>query len=368
MRICMSMCTITLLLVCCSRCMAQQYITPVQAEQAVRAFQSEPGIQFESTLLREDPSDPSWIYDHYYILTCTSGRDDFWEVDARNGEVYRAFYGNAHPTESTESPFGPLTRAECFQIAEAYARAKYSDFDAMGLSPVPPNSSQDWTGKGWSFMWQQKVAYDATTPNGVSVDVSPADGRIQEYCSFRVTTPTPSEPEVTPQDAIASAQQATGIVTITESGQPVLVAEPGRTYWALTIKGQDSQGKSRFFGVEVDAYTGVALNTYEGAGPAPAKHVAQATGAVQSSKSPTTSKGGLAWASARSMLTAIGCTIAWEPGRHILLATSTRGKIVLQVGKRIASVYGRNVVLAQSPRLVKGRVQVPSSFADLIRN
>lgn len=242
-----------------SQGMGQQFITPERAKEAVRAFEGKPDLEFSRVELQHDTSGPSWSHRSWYSLH----HKDFpntrhrWSVDARTGEVTSAYYDDAYPATHSSDPFGPLTKEQCRQIAENFARAKYQGFDQMGLQLI----AEEWMGEGWRFEWRQKVAFGALAINGVEVEVNPANGRIQSYSSDRITTLPPREPKLTKEQVIERAKEATGIVTVDWFEEPQLLADPlGNVYWGLALGGGDAQGKYRGYAVTLNAETGEVLS------------------------------------------------------------------------------------------------------------
>lgn len=248
----------TCLILMTSQVVGQQLITPEQAKQAVRAFEGNPNLEFETIELRHDTSGPSWSHRSWYELNAKENypHGHWWNVDARTGEVLSAHYPETLPANPVE-PFGPLTKEQCRQIAENFSRAKYQNFDQMNLQLV----AEEWTGRGWRFEWRQKLAFGALSLNGVEVEVNPSDGRIQSYSAIRIGIVNPREPKLTKEQAIERAKEATGIVEVDWVEGPELVADPmGNVYWSLALGGGDVEGKYRGYAVQLNAETGQVLS------------------------------------------------------------------------------------------------------------
>lgn len=238
----------------------QDLISPEQAKEAVRVFEGDPNLEFE-TIELDTEDDPEFLkvlppeipQPWWYDLEASDGRK--WEVDARTGEVTWAYYPDAKPNVRSENPFGPLTKEECRQIAENFARAKYAGFDDMNFE-----LKERWTGQGWEFEWRQKLAYGALGGNSVKVEVNPADGRIQVYHALRVKQQQPRQPKITREQAIEIAKQALGLVEI-EGVETNLVATPaGNARWSVPMGGKLASGDYLGGIVYIDAETGSVLD------------------------------------------------------------------------------------------------------------
>ncbi|MHB0998258.1 MAG: PepSY domain-containing protein [Armatimonadota bacterium] len=233
----------------------QQYTTPEQAMEAVRSFEGNPSLQFSYVEMAETDAVTMWDSSRYsYDLKHVYYPDDRnWSVNAITGEVYYAIYGDAYP-ERADDPFGPLTKEECRQIAENFARAKYADFDTMNFQPY-----EEWGDTGWYFSWWQLLDYGAKGYNDLAIEVNPADGHIQMYSSRRIPSFTVLEPHVISQKAVDIAMQTTGIVTL-DSAAPELNANPDGTFWEFEISGDNAQGKYLRSYIKIDAVSGNVLD------------------------------------------------------------------------------------------------------------
>ncbi len=248
--------TLVCLIICIANAYSQQFITPEQAMNAVRIFEGKPDLEFKDVELCHDTSGPSWSHRSWYSLK----HKDYptvaidWMVDARTGEVVSAYYGDACP-DAPSDPFGPLTKEQCRQIAEQFARSKYAGFDEMNLQLV----AEEWTGKGWRFEWRERLAFGIEGINGVAVSVNPATGRIQSYSADRLLGEVhpPRQPKLTKEEAIERAKEVTGIVTVDWVEEPILTADPmGGVYWSLAIGGRDSEGEYRGYAITMSAEDG----------------------------------------------------------------------------------------------------------------
>jgi hypothetical protein len=237
--------------------MAQQPISPEQAKEAVRTFENNANLQFEGEPgLEEDTSGPAWSHRSWYDLESMQG--DHYMVDARTGEVLSVSYAGRSNDIPLDNPPGPLSEEDCLQIAQHFARAKYRDFDVMGLTLT----KSEWDGnEGWVFEFTQKLAFGIQTLNSCTVAVRPQDGQIVDYEAVRVSTPAPRQPQITAEQALEIAKQATGIVQVDWSEGATLVADPlGNIYWGLALGGGDAQGKYRGYAVTLNAENGEVVS------------------------------------------------------------------------------------------------------------
>ena len=243
----------------------QDLISPEQAKKAVRAFEGNPNLEFKAIKLRTEEEllppevlslwPPEVPLPRVYEIEAKDPDRGMWSVDARTGEVTWAYYPDAKPNVHSENPFGPLTKEECRQIAENFARAKYAGFDNMNFE-----LKERWTGEGWEFKWEQKLAYGALGANSVKVEVNPADGRIQIYHALRVNQQQPRQPKITREQAIEIAKQALRLVEI-KWVEATLVATPaGNVRWSVAMGGTLASGYYRGGIVYIDAETGSVLN------------------------------------------------------------------------------------------------------------
>lgn len=234
------------------RAIAQQPISPEQAKAAVRAFEEDPNLRFEGEPeLGQIPGYQGEASPYYKLR---SARGDDYRVHAYTGEVVSASYKNGNlPNEPSDGPTGPRSKEDCLQIAQNFARAKYQDFDAMGLTLI----RGEWNGYAWVFEFGQKVAHDAFTPNDCEIEVNPVDGRVLRYFGKHVGTVTPRPPQLTADQALERAKQATGIVNVTWSKGATLSADPtGAVRWSFAFGGEDANGEYRGYAVVINAKTG----------------------------------------------------------------------------------------------------------------
>lgn len=227
--------------------------------QAVRTFEGDSSLQFKKVTLRQDPpgtpSLASCIYQMQHNSYPTVRKT--WSVNAYTSEVKSAYYGSP-ASDPTENPVGSYSQSQCLQAAQTFVTAKYADFAQMSFQL----SEQTWTGYAWQFLWRQKVAYDTWTPNSISIEVNPHTGQVKVYSSTRIPTPTPTAPTLTAAQAVTSAKQATGIVTVTTLEGPMLECDPaGNTAWSMMIIGTDAQSNTLQYVVVVNAVTGAIIES-----------------------------------------------------------------------------------------------------------
>jgi len=340
-----------------------QLISKEQAKQAVYTFESDNSLKFQKFELEEECDGPEWSHAYTYSLIHADypEPDRSWIVDALSGEVIWAYYGDRIPDQESAVPIGPLTEEQCRQIAEQFARTKYREFDTMGFQL----GSSEWTGTGWSFEWEQIVTYGARTPNLVTVDVNPVDGSIQVYSAHRFPTPSPREPQITPQQAIDLARQSTAIVTVTFVSDPCLSADPdGSVWWGLEIQGLDAQGVELSYAVLLNAETGEVIES----SPSSKAIAADKRSLSASAKTNAASSWGKEpqMVGARTPLAARKYGICWIPASHELRAVRGRNKVILRVGDRRSTINGKDIELDTAPRLIGGRVQVSPATLKLI--
>lgn len=229
----------------------QNLISPEQAKEAVRAFEGDPSLEFKTVKLE---TDTMLLPEVWYELEANNGRA--WVVDAKTGEVTWAYYPEAIPHIRTEEPFGPLTKEECYKIAENFARAKYVGFDNMNFKLF----DERWTGQGWEFQWDQKLDYEAIGCNFVRIEINPANGRIQVYQALRVEQQPLKQPKIIEEQAINIAKQTLKLKTVYRS-ESILTATPdGRVIWEVAIRGEIESGDYKGGIVYIDAETGEVLD------------------------------------------------------------------------------------------------------------
>lgn len=234
----------------------QDLISPEQAIDAVRAFEGDPKLEVKVVELEHETDAPAWSPLSIYRLQAQKSHTDerdFWYVNAQTGEVIGVNYGGT-TTDDSEEPFGPLTKEECRQIAENFARSKYAGFDEMNFEL----DTEYWRFIGWEFEWRQRLAYGAWGVNFVGVEVNPADGRIQSYSAVRVRQiRPPREPKITAEQAIEIAKQAIKLVIVEGVTEPELTADPyGNVFWEFAIGGENVSGYYREAAVTINAETG----------------------------------------------------------------------------------------------------------------
>lgn len=247
-----------------------QFITVEQAKQAVRQFEGNPNLQFaEPIRLEHDTSGPAWSHRSWYELSSTDPKGmEWWFVDARTGEVTVAHYDREFPEVWWDRPpAGSLSKEQCRQIAEQFARAKYRGFDQMNLELV----REEFEMSGWLFEWREKKALGMIAINGVEVQVNPVNGHIQSYSSDRLGSSLPPQtPQVSREQAIEIAKQALGIVEVDWLEEPELLADPmGGVYWSFALGGGDAQGKYKGYAIIIDAVSGQVFDKAPQVGSAP---------------------------------------------------------------------------------------------------
>jgi len=334
-------------------CFSQEIITLEQAKSSVRTFESDQSLEFWYAQYREyecllDEQEclqiPQWSIDlgSYDLRAGEPSADCFWSVDAATGEVTFAYYGFAAPEMSTDVPPGPLSQADCRQIAQRFANAKYADFATMGFQLAV----ERWDGFLWRFEWEQIVAYGAVTPNSVTVEVSPEDGAIGSYSSSRIPTPVPSAPQISDQQAIDIAKTDAGIVTLEYAETPTLGVDPDNTYWGLDVRGLDVNGEYVAYAVGVDAVSGAVLWKYGMAITPP------------SSRSTI---------SLRDLAAKVpGARVHWlgKEGARLFIG---KDRYALVPGKDTIEWTGGTIKLSQKMKIVDGRLMVPSDLFDILK-
>lgn len=278
-----TMVTLASLLLVAVQGAGQDLISPEQAKKSVRAFEGDPNLQFGAIKLRTEkellPPEvlslwPSGVpLPREYEIEAKDPDRRAWSVNARTGEVTWAYYPDAIPNVRSEEPFGPLTKEECRQIAENFARAKYAGFDDMNFE-----LEERWTGEGWEFEWKQKLAYGALGANFVKVEVNPADGRIQVYQALRIEQQQPRQPKITREQAIEIAKQALKLVEM-EGVETTLTTSPtGNVRWSVVMGGALASGDYLGGIVYIDAETGSVIDIVYEAGEFPQRTMGKGQG------------------------------------------------------------------------------------------
>ena len=338
-------------------CFGQQIITLEQAKEAVRSFEGEAGLQFSLAEYEEYqcPFDeqecletPGWIqlglqYGEYKLEAGERPDVDAWSVDPLSGEVWSAYHDGIGPSIATwPPPEGPLTHDDCRQIAEDFARAKYAEFDTMGFQLM----TDEWDGRLWRFEWEQVLAYGAIAPNSVRVEVNSEDGAIGSYTGFRIPTPTPSQPQVTAEQAIEIGRTDAGIVTPQYAETPILAVNPDNTYWAVDVRGLDANGEYVGYVLNVDVVTGQVL--YKGAL-------------------------GVAAPAAERLVPIRDVTAKVPRARVHWLGKEARlfigkNRYTLVPGKDTIEWTGGTIKLSQKMKVVNGHLMVPSGLLDVLKS
>lgn len=333
-------------------CNGQGAITPEQAMAAVRAFEGDNTLQLSCSELQDFNEGSEWERERYYDVDETQSDRASWTVDAMTGEVTGVIYYDSRPEVRPDQPVGPLTQQQCLQVAEAFARVKYDGFDTMGFQL----DSSRWDDGGWEFNWNQRVAYDAWTPNGITVSVSPIDGRIQDYGSSRIPAPTPQEPQITAEQAVDSVKTAAGIVTLYEDPEAILFVDPDGTWWTFQIVGADAQGRGRLYAATVNAVSGEILHMEQGYG-SPA--VSQPAGKLLIVTGDPTSM--------RDVVAKLPSARVHWLGKEARLFVG-KNRYTLVPGKDTIEWTGGTIKLSQKMKIVNGRLMVPSGLLDVLKS
>jgi hypothetical protein len=342
-------------------------ITPDQAKAAVRAFEGDPNLEFSEVVLSQDADLPQWTQWQEYELTqagTPENVDRSWMVDAATGEVTSAYYGDAVPDgDPSEDPVGRLTRDQCKQIAEDFARAKYAGFDQMTFRP----DEGEWGGYGWKFTWDEVLPNGASTPNGLRVEVNPVDGRVQSYASFRIAPFTPAEPQITAEQAIDIAVAAAGITELLDHTEPELGTSPEGTWWSVLVRGPSTPGEdlSTWYHVGINAVTGEAeVVTPADMEPSPVtRRRADKPQAVLANDVP---KSTLVWV--RDLCRKLpGSSVHWlgKPGAVLTFGGRTYG---VKPGSQTITWNGGKIVLSRKTVLVNGRLMVPLELLNILKS
>jgi len=318
---------------------------------AVRVFAGDGGLQLECSELKQYAEGSEWSHRKIYVVDEVQTEQASWTVDAMTGEAIRACHYDAYPDEqSWDTPLGPLTQEACRQIAEDFARSKYSGFETVGLHL----NKQEWTGEGWSFDWQQKITHDAWTPNHVRVDVNPTDGRIQGYGCRRIPTPTPPAPQITAAQAIDAVKVGKGFVTVLQTESSSLFATPDGISWVLMgVQGNDAEGVWSICNARVDAVSGEVLSISE-----PWGSPSSAGSSVTAGES----------TSIRDLAAKVpGAKVHWlgKDGAKVFVG---KERYMLVPGKDTIESTGGTIKLSAKIKLVDGRLMVPSGLLDILKS
>ncbi len=309
-------------------------------------------------MLRRDTNRPEWAQYDYYDLrhNLDPGTHPYnsWEVDAITGEVLSAYHSDAHPPweMASEYPFGPLTEEDCRQIADSFVRAHYSGFGVLNMH-TPSNG--EWHGCYWEFLWWEKLACGASTPNFVGIQINPLDGRGRLYYASR--TPMPTHPDLQLEDAqqaIAAAAQAVGIVNLMWNDEAYLHANPEGVFWTVAVGGEDINGDGQLRLVTLNAVTGELVSS---AVPRYASSV---------SKSKTKSDGSkLVWI--RELAESVpNAQVNWlgRNGAELILDGLA---YTVKPNSRTVKWKGGSIELKQCPVMKNGKLMVPESLINDVR-
>ncbi len=343
-----------------------ELITPEQAMQAVRAFEGNPYLEFSSVELDIDDQTPyKWKQWREYRLKHADYEESiphYWLVDAVSGEIILAVYKDAYLPEDqrTGTPFGPLTKEQCRQIAEDFARSKYTGFDSMNMVIA----LQDWQisdGSGWEFRWFSTLPNGASTPNSVSVDVNPADGRIQSYLATRIAPFTPPDPQITAEQAIVAAMAEAGVSEILELDGPSLYATPDGISWSMIFEGVilPENDFCNYFYAKVDAVTGEA-RVY-GADMEPIPYSTDGKSKNTQAKEPEVE---YVWI--RELVSKLPeASVQWlGPSGALIIYNGT--KYTIKPGSRTVKSDQSSITLSSTPELKDGKFMVPVDLLDML--
>lgn len=342
----------------CVCVLGQGLITEEAAKQAVCQFENNPSLELVCVELEEDTSGPTWSHRSWYTIKQVDYdlTHRLWTVDAHTAEVDHASYDDLGPLSPYAEPGASHAKEVYRPAAEDFARARYNGFDTMGFVLT----TEKWVGIGWLYGWQQKVAYDALTPNIVTVVVAPESGYILQYVSVRVTTPAPRPPQITSAQALAIAKLEAGITTADDIEGPVLSTDPdGNVVWSVTVGGEDAADCYVNYAVEVDAETGVVLS----ASPArlPSRKDYRSRTVKLTADGPSENPLVL-----RDVLAERGYQIHWDQTRRRVVARRGNDTVIVEVGNRMGTVNGRQLQFSQPPILQDGRVRVPRALASVL--
>lgn len=228
-----------------------------RAKESVCRFEGDRSLRIGQVLERSEyDKDESPPVRRYRVSVERDGRPyaDF-AVDASREEVTEANYYFTKYVAPTAKPQGPRTRDECRKLARTYVRARYKGFGSMGFRL----SRQVWNRRTWGFVWEQILPGGAISPNYVSVDVSPADGRVRGYASARFEVQAPPPPKITAKEALAKANLGmnTRVDKFATDPTPALRIDPeGNAFWRIEKQGSSSSECYRSDVEIVDAQTG----------------------------------------------------------------------------------------------------------------
>ena len=329
-----------------------EVIPPGEAREAVKAFENNPDLVLICRRLDSDGGSQPWDDEWYYDIDDRDNDDLGWQVDAVTGEVTHFIDLAAFPDEEWEEPAGKLTPQECQEIAERFARAKYSGFADVNFTADDPEWEQD----GWRCTWSEKVACEPCISSYVGVKVNAEDGRIESYGASRVAPFTPLEVRITAEHAVELAMTAAGIVRLGNDPDPELSAYPGATIWYFDVQGPDAKGQAHDYAAEVNAVTGEIVGLYEAYGAG-----AGALSAASSHRADTESEELMP---IRELVAQIpGASVHWL-GKQGAKIFSGRNRYFLLPGSDTIEWTGGQIKLSQKMALENGRLMVPPSLLD----
>lgn len=230
-----------------------QAITAEQARQAVRDFENNQALSFDTVRYTEEDTSVTWLKDERYELK--SGLNE-WAVNAVTADIIRTIRDYNWPASYQANAYGSYTQPQCLAYALSFARSTYSGFDNYQFTL----DRQEWTGFGWSFTWHQYVQYGAKTLNYAEVDVNPTSGAIESYIGSKVSVIQAQQPAITGPDAVELAASAGDIISVTASSSTLQVDPDGATYYRVNIDGTDSNSGEKSYLVSVNAVDGTCYD------------------------------------------------------------------------------------------------------------
>lgn len=331
------------------------FITPEQAIQAVRNFESDAGLQFSDVILHHDDHIEPWEHGNEYTLSINN-EELKWHVDAVSGEVTAAFYpDNCTDGESDEDydePAGSWTREQCRQAAEDFVRSHYSGIGVLNMQPDDEGTCNRGT---WDFTWREILPCGATTPNCAIVYICPFDGRVSLYFANRILMPTPPDPKLNAQQALAIVAKAIKIKDHGWDGEPTLIANPEGIFWSGIVN--DAEYSLVDYCVEVDAVSGRITRNERMV----AAGMDSLSANVKTSKSQISKSGNPLVAIRKAITSLSGATVQWISGTGAKLAFNGCTYII-KPNKKVVKWGSGSLTLSQKPVLKNNRLMVPQDF------
>jgi Tol biopolymer transport system component len=234
-----------------------------QATAAAREFLSEPESTFEVLEVNQE-EDP-----YVRISRQVGDAYDEFRYDVDRGEIASA---TIQSHTSTHAPVQPVDADQALEIAETTASQAHAGFDQLTLyetfdqGTIPGGDGQD---QVLSATWQLKVNDQVWVPTTLQVDVDMQTGLVLGYWFTSEPYQGPLEPQVTQEDAVATAEDAIASEP-TVAGASIGTAELATSYaaaeadwilvWRIHLENTPESAPSRF--IEVDAITGELLTDF----------------------------------------------------------------------------------------------------------